>query len=62
MRLEIDALRRHAFTRVLGVDRESSKTANFMFYGFTVAWLIVIGYVISITVREKRSCARNWTA
>jgi CcmD family protein len=24
-----------------------------MFYGFTVAWLIVIGYVISIAVREK---------
>jgi CcmD family protein len=27
---------------------------NFMFYGFTVAWLIVIGYVISIAVREKK--------
>jgi CcmD family protein len=26
----------------------------FMFYGFTVAWLIVIGYVISIAVREKK--------
>ena len=27
---------------------------NFMFYGFTVAWLIVIGYVISIAIREKK--------
>ena len=27
---------------------------TFMFYGFTVAWLIVIGYVISIAVREKK--------
>jgi CcmD family protein len=27
---------------------------NFMFYGFTVAWLIVMGYVISIAVREKK--------
>jgi CcmD family protein len=26
---------------------------TYMFYGFTVAWLIVIGYVISIAVREK---------
>jgi CcmD family protein len=25
-----------------------------MFYGFTVAWLIVMGYVISIAVREKK--------
>ena len=24
-----------------------------MFFGFTVAWLIVIGYVISIALREK---------
>lgn len=27
---------------------------EYMFYGFTVAWLIVIGYVISIALREKR--------
>jgi CcmD family protein len=27
---------------------------TFMFFGFTVAWLIVIGYVISIAVREKK--------
>jgi CcmD family protein len=27
---------------------------NFMFLGFTVAWLIVIGYVISIAVRESK--------
>ena len=26
---------------------------TYMFYGFTVAWMIVIGYVISIAVREK---------
>ena len=26
---------------------------EYMFYGFSVAWLIVIGYVISIAVREK---------
>ncbi|HLK17896.1 MAG TPA: CcmD family protein [Bryobacteraceae bacterium] len=27
---------------------------EYMVYGFTAAWLIVIGYVISIAVREKR--------
>ena len=27
---------------------------TFMFYGFTVAWLIVLGYVISIALREKK--------
>jgi CcmD family protein len=32
----------------------SPQNYTFMFYGFTVAWLIVIGYVISIALREKR--------
>jgi len=32
----------------------SSQNSTFLFYGFTVAWLIVIVYVISIAVREKR--------
>ena len=32
----------------------SPQNATFMFYGFTVAWLIVIGYVISIALREKK--------
>ncbi|MBV9771048.1 MAG: CcmD family protein [Bryobacterales bacterium] len=32
----------------------SPQNSTFMFYGFTVAWLIVIGYVISIAVREKK--------
>ena len=27
---------------------------TFMFYGFTIAWLIIIIYVISIALREKR--------
>jgi CcmD family protein len=27
---------------------------TFMFYGFTVAWLIIIVYVISIALREKK--------
>jgi CcmD family protein len=31
----------------------SPQNFNFMFYGFTVAWLIIIGYVISIAMREK---------
>jgi hypothetical protein len=26
----------------------------FLFYGFTAAWLIVILYVISIAIREKK--------
>jgi CcmD family protein len=26
----------------------------FLFYGFTAAWLIVIFYVISIAIREKK--------
>jgi CcmD family protein len=32
----------------------SSQNSTFLFYGFTVAWLIVIVYVISIAVREKK--------
>jgi CcmD family protein len=32
----------------------SPQNYNFMFYGFTVAWLIVIVYVISIALREKK--------
>jgi CcmD family protein len=32
----------------------SPQNYNFMFLGFSVAWLIVIGYVISIALREKR--------
>jgi CcmD family protein len=27
---------------------------TFMFYGFTVAWLVVIVYVISIALRERK--------
>ena len=27
---------------------------TFMFYGFTAAWLVVIVYVISIALRERR--------
>jgi hypothetical protein len=29
------------------------QNSTFLFLGFTVAWLIVIGYVISIALREK---------
>ncbi len=32
----------------------NSQNYTFMFYGFTVAWLIVLGYVISIALREKK--------
>ena len=32
----------------------SPQNYTFMFYGFTVAWLIIIVYVISIALREKR--------
>ena len=31
-----------------------SENANFMFYGFTVAWLVILIYVISIALREKK--------
>ena len=27
---------------------------TFMFYGFTVAWLVIVIYVISIGLREKK--------
>ena len=37
----------------------NSQNYTFMFYGFTVAWLIVIGYVISIALREKKLRART---
>jgi CcmD family protein len=32
----------------------SPQNYTFMFLGFTVAWLIIIVYVISIALREKR--------
>ena len=32
----------------------SPQNSTFLFYGFTVAWLIIIVYVISIALREKR--------
>jgi CcmD family protein len=32
----------------------SPQNFTFMFFGFTVAWLIIIGYVISIALREKK--------
>ena len=32
----------------------SSENFTFMFYGFTAAWLIIIVYVISIALREKK--------
>jgi|HubBroStandDraft_1064217.scaffolds.fasta_scaffold189938_2 CcmD family protein len=32
----------------------SPQNFTFMFYGFTVAWLIIIGYVISIALRERK--------
>ena len=34
--------------------RPQDRNFKFMFYGFTVAWLIVIIYVISIALRERR--------
>ena len=32
----------------------SSQNSPFLFIGFTVAWLIIIIYVISIALREKK--------
>ncbi|MGA2877565.1 MAG: CcmD family protein [Bryobacteraceae bacterium] len=32
----------------------SPQNYSFMFYGFTIAWLIIIVYVISIALREKK--------
>jgi CcmD family protein len=32
----------------------SSQNSLFLFIGFTVAWLIIIVYVIMIALREKR--------
>ncbi len=31
-----------------------TRNFTFMFYGFTVAWLIIMIYVISIATRERR--------
>jgi CcmD family protein len=32
----------------------NSENATFMFYGFTVAWLVILIYVVSIALREKK--------
>jgi CcmD family protein len=31
-----------------------TRNFTFMFYGFLAAWIIVLGYVISIAMRESR--------
>lgn len=31
-----------------------ARNFTYMFYGFTVAWLVIMLYVISIAVRERR--------
>jgi CcmD family protein len=31
-----------------------TRNFTFMFYGFLAAWIIVLGYVISIAARESR--------
>lgn len=31
-----------------------TRNFTFMFYGFTVAWLVIMVYVISIAARERR--------
>jgi CcmD family protein len=31
-----------------------SRNFAFMFYGFLAAWLIVIGYVLSLVARERK--------
>ena len=32
----------------------SPENATFLFYGFTVAWLVILVYVVSIALREKK--------
>lgn len=32
----------------------SPENYTFMFYGFTVAWLVILVYVISIALRERK--------
>jgi len=32
----------------------NTQNSTFLFLGFTIAWLIVIVYVISIALREKK--------
>ncbi len=32
----------------------SPQNYEFMFYGFTVAWLVIMIYVISIALRERK--------
>jgi len=32
----------------------SPENYTFMFYGFTVAWLVIVIYVISIALRERK--------
>ena len=34
--------------------RMPAENYTFMFYGFTVAWLVIVIYVISIALREKK--------
>src|ERR1700680_1393978 len=40
--------------RLLRTPRMPTENYTFMFYGFTVAWLVIVIYVISIALREKK--------
>jgi CcmD family protein len=31
-----------------------SRNFTFMFYGFLAAWLILVGYVVSLVARERK--------
>jgi CcmD family protein len=31
-----------------------SRNFTFMFYGFLAAWLIIVGYVLSLVARERK--------
>src|ERR1700680_3186192 len=39
---------------LLRTPRMPTENYTFMFYGFTVAWLVIVIYVISIALREKK--------
>jgi CcmD family protein len=32
----------------------TSQNYEFMFYGFTVAWLVIVIYVLSLALRERK--------
>lgn len=48
-----DIIRRHIVDITLKDLLAEIRNLSFLFYGYTVIWVLVVGYIYSLTRREK---------